>query len=128
MLGEQDGDPQLPVELGEDAEKVGGCNRVQLAGGLVQDEELRVQGHHSGKVEELFLSPGEGGDIPVEPILDAEEGGHLRHPAADKGGVPPQGLQAEGQLVPDLVGDQLTVGGLPDKADAPGLLPLVIAV
>ena len=58
-------------------------------------------------------------------MLDAEKGSHLSHAASDGGGVIAQTFKAEGQLMPYLVGDNLIVGGLLDKADTLGLCPLV---
>ena len=60
----------------------------------------------------------------MEPVLDAEIAGHFRHPAAHGLLVAAQALQAEGQLVPDLVGDDLVIGVLHNKADFPRLVPV----
>lgn len=68
------------------------------------------------------LAAGELIHFLMEPVLDAEEGGHLRHAATDGGRVAAQALQSEGQLMPDLVGDGLLLRGLEDEADISGLL------
>ena len=57
----------------------------------------------------------------MEPVLDAEEGGHLRHTTADGVRVAAKALQSEGQLMPDLVGDGLLLRRLEDEADISGL-------
>ena len=59
--------------------------------------------------------------MQVSEVLDAEEGGHLRHAATDGGRVAAKALQSEGQLMPDLVGDGLLLRGLKDEADISGL-------
>ena len=125
VLRQDNGGPQFPVDLSQHRQKVRGGNGVQLAGGLVQDEDGRLKDHHSRQVQQLLLSAGQIGDLLIKPGLDAEEGGHLRHPAADGGGVVPQALQAEGQLVPNLVGDDLVLRVLLDKTDPLALGPVV---
>ena len=125
VLGEEDGGAQLPVDLPQRGQKVTCGNGVQLAGGFVQDEDGGLHGHNGGQIQKLLLSAGELRDVFIKPGLDAEEGGHLRHPAADGGRVVPQALQPKGQLVPHLVGDHLVFRALLDKADALALRPLV---
>ena len=53
----------------------------------------------------------------IKPRLDAEERRHFRHAAADGRRVIAEGFEAERQLVPDLVSDDLVFGALLDKAD-----------
>ena len=125
VLRQHHGSAQLPVDLPQHRQEVRGGDGVQLAGRLVQDQHVRLHGHHRGQVQQLLLSAGQLRHVPVKPVLDAEEGRHLRHPAADGGGVRPQALQPEGQLVPHLVGDDLVFRRLLDKADAGRLGPLV---
>ena len=125
VLRQHHGGAQLPVDLPQHRQEVRGGDGVQLAGGLVQDQHVRLHGHDRGQVQQLLLSAGQLRHVPVKPVLDAEEGRHLRHPAADGGGVRPQALQPEGQLVPHLVGDDLVFRRLLDKADAGRLGPLV---
>ena len=125
VLGKEDGGAQLPVDLPQRGQKVAGGNGVQLAGGLVQDEDGGLHGHNGGQIQKLLLPSGELRDVFIKPGLDAEEGGHLRHPAADGGRVVPQALQPKGQLVPHLVGDHLVFRALLDEADALALRPLV---
>ena len=125
MLRQHHGGAQLPVDLSQHRQKIRGGDGVQLAGGLVQNQHVRLHGHDGGQVQQLLLASGQLGNVPVKPVLDAEECRHLRHPAADGGGVHPQALQPEGQLVPDLVGDDLVFRRLLDKADAGRQRPLV---
>ena len=123
VLGAQDGGAQLPVDAGHRRQKVRSGDGVQLGGGLVQNQHTGLHHHNGSQVQKLLLSAGKLGNIPVKPVLDAEKAGHLRHPAADGGGVAAQALQAEGQLVPHLVGDDLVVRILQHEADAGALLP-----
>lgn len=120
VLGEEDGGAQLPVDFGEGGEKLRGGDGVELGGGLVEHQHLGLHGHDRRQVQQLLLPAGEGVDVPVEPVLNAEKAGHLRHPAADLGGGQPQVFQPEGQFVPHLVGHQLGIGVLLHKADGAG--------
>ena len=61
----------------------------------------------------------------MKPTLDAEIAGHLRHTQAHGFLVAAQALQAEGQLVPDLIGNDLAVRVLHDETDFRGLLAQV---
>ena len=60
----------------------------------------------------------------MEPALHAEKARHLGDAAADGGRIVPEALQPKGQLVPDLVGDDLVFRALLHKADALRLLAL----
>ena len=117
VLRQQHGNAQLPVQPPHRLQKVGGGDGIQLAGGLVQYQQPRLHHHHGGQRQQLLLSAGQLVHPPVEPVLYAEEGRHLRHPAADGGCVIAQALQPEGQLVPHLVGDGLLLRGLQHEAD-----------
>ena len=67
------------------------------------------------------MPAGEGIDFAVEPALNAEKIRHFRYPAADSLLVRAQAFQAKGQLMPDLIGHQLIIRALHDKADAAAL-------
>ena len=122
VLRQEDGDAQLAVQAAHGLQKVGGGNGVQLAGGLVQYQQTGLEHHDRGQGQQLLLAAGELVHFPMEPVLDAEEGGHLCHAATDGGRVAAKALQSEGQLMPDLVGDGLLLRGLKDEADIGGLL------
>ena len=113
--------PQLLIEPLEGMEKVGGRHGVQLGGGLVQHQHLGVHGHHRGQVEKLLFPAGQLLHLPVKPALEAKIAGHLRHPKPHVPQLQPQVLQAEGHLVPYLIGDQLLLGILHHKANLPRL-------
>ena len=60
----------------------------------------------------------------MEPVLDAEVAGHLRHAQAHGALVAAEAFQDEGQLVPHFVGHDLRIGVLHDESDAGHLLAL----
>ena len=128
VFREKDRGTKLSVHLADGGQEIRGGNGVKLAGGLVQNEDGGLHGHDAGQVQQLLLAPGEFRHVLIKPGLDAEEGGHLRHPAADGGGIIPQALQPEGQLVPHLVRDNLILRGLLHKSDPGALGPLVYLV
>ena len=72
------------------------------------------------QIQQLILTAGELAHVALEPVRDAEVAGHLRDPAADDALRQTQVLQPEGQLVPDLVGDDLLLGALHHVADLAG--------
>ena len=125
MLRQQDGGAQLAVDLAQHRQKVRRGDGIKLAGGLVQDQHVRLHGHDGRQIQQLLLTTGQLGDVFIEPPFDAEKRRHLRHTAADGGGVLSQTFQSEGQLVPHLVGDDLILRRLLHKADAGGLGALV---
>ncbi len=59
----------------------------------------------------------------MEPGLDPKEAGHFGDTAPNGRTIIAQGFQAEGQLVPDLVGDNLIFRALLNKADGRCLSP-----
>ena len=124
MLRQQDRGAQFPIYFSDGGQEIRGGDGVQLAGGLVQDQDGGLHGHDGGQVQELLLAPGKLCDILIEPSLYSEEGGHFRHPAADGGGIISQAFQAEGQLVPDFIRDDLILRTLLHEADAGALVPV----
>ncbi len=118
VLREENGSAQLPVQSGDGVQKVSRGDGVQLTGGFVQNQHIRLHGHDGGQIQQLFLPPGKLRHVGVKPVLNAEIAGHFRHPQPHGGRVTAKALQAEGQLVPHLVGDNLAVRVLHDVADA----------
>ena len=123
VLRQEDGGAQLAVDAAQRLQKIGGGDGVQLAGGLVQNQHLGLHDHDRGQTQQLLLAAGQLIHRLVEPVLNAEEGCHLRHTAADGRGIAAQALQSEGQLVPDLVRHHLMLRRLEDEADVRRLLP-----
>ena len=77
----------------------------------------------SGVVTELQPA-GQLGDGFIKPRLDTEKRRHFRDASSNRRRVIAERLEAEGQLVPDLVGDDLVITALLDKADGLGLFAL----
>jgi len=121
VLRQQDRGAELAVDPAQRREKIGRGDRVELRGGLVEQQAARLHRHDRGEIEQLLLSAGQLADGLVEPALDAEEGGHLGDAPADGGRVGAEALEPERELVPDLVGHKLVVGALQHEADAAAL-------
>ena len=124
MLRNEDGRSQFCVDLPQGVQEIGSRNGVKLAGGFVQNQNLRLHGHDGCQVQQLLLSAGQIGNVSVEPVLNAEIAGHFRHPGAHGLLVAAQAFQPEGQLMPDLVRHDLIVRILHDEAHLRGLIPL----
>ena len=123
VLRDDDGGAQLPIDFPHGVEKIRRRNGVQLAGRLVKDQHLRLHGHDRRQIQQLLLAAGQLRHVPVEPALNTEIAGHFRHPGPHGFLVAAQTFQPEGQLVPDLVRDDLIVGILHHIADFFRLLP-----
>ncbi len=121
VLCEDNGDAQLPIQLGQHTDKCRCGNGVQLGRGLIQNQHLRIHHHHSGQRQQLFLSAGQRPHIPIEPFLHPEERRRFRHPGTDERLRKAETLRAERQLMPHLVADDLILRGLADKSDPPRL-------
>ena len=124
MLGEDDRCAKLAVDSSKRREKVRRGNGVELARWLVEKKHRRFERHHGRQIYQLLLPARELGHGLIEPVLDAEIRRNFRHAAADRRRVQSQRLQAERQLVPDLVGHHMRVQVLQHKADAGALLAL----
>ena len=95
-----------------------------------KQQKLRGGIYHKVQVDmtynsKLLLPAGEFSHVLVVPGLDAEEGSHLCHAAADGWRVVTQALQTKGQLMPDLVRHHLVLRVLLHEADTGGLRPLI---
>ena len=120
VLGQQDRGAEVGVEPGHGGEHVVGALGVELAGGLVEHEDVRGRGQRAGDGGPLALAAGEGGGGAVAQVGDAEGVEHLLDPAAHGGGVHAEVLEREGDVVLDLVDDELGLGVLVDEADDVG--------
>ena len=117
----QDGGAQFPVDTSQSLQKVRCRDWVQLAGGFVQNQNVRLQYHNGCQIQKLLLTTGKLRNRSMKPGLDTKETGHFRHSSPDGGSVHPKALQTEGQLMPDLIGDDLAFGVLHHKTDFCGL-------
>ena len=118
MLNQQNGQRQLAVQLLQGGQKIARCDGVQLRGGLIQQQDIGLHHHHCGQAQQLLLPAGQGGNVALKPILDAEKACGFCYAAADDSLRQAHVFQAEGQLVPRLIGDNLLLRALGDKADA----------
>ena len=114
VLCDDNGSAKLRIDLTDGVEKIRCGNGVKLAGRLVQNQNFRLHCHNGSKIQKLLLTAGEGGNILMKPILDAEIASHLRHPGAHGLLVAADGLQTECQLMPYLIRYDLIVGILHD--------------
>ena len=122
LLGQQDRQPQLLVELAQRVQKGARRNGVELARRLVQNEHVRPHDHDGREVEHLLLAAGERGHVAVEPVGNAEVARHLGDAQAHGFFLAPKALEPERQLVEHLVRHDLVVRVLEHEADAPRLL------
>ena len=88
------------------------------------DQKIRLHDHHGRQIQHLLLPAGEGRDVPVKPVFNAEERGHLGHAPPDDRRLIAEAFQPECQLVPDLVGHELVVDILLHEADPPAAVRL----
>ena len=125
VFGQEDRRAKFAVDLAEGGEEVRRGNGVELARRFVEDEDFRLEYHDRREVQELLLAAGQLCDGFIKPRLNPEKRCHFRNAAADGRRVIAEGFEAERQLVPDLVGDDLVFGALLHKADLLGLFALV---
>ena len=101
-------------------------DRVEVAAGLVGEQQRRVVDEGAGDRDALLLAAGELVGVAVELGREADQAQRLRHLGADLGAAGADHLQRVGDVVVDgAVGQQLEV--LEDGADvAPQLRDLLL--
>ena len=124
MFGNNDGCTQFNVDFPDSVQKVRCRNGVQLTGRLVQDQDLRLHSHNRSQIQQLLLTAGKIGHLPMEPVLNAKITSHFRNTGTHRLLVTAKAFQAEGQFVPNLVSDNLVIGILHHIADFGRLVPL----
>ena len=117
LLGQNHGGAGLTDDAHERVKKALGGNRVKAGGRLIKQQERGAHRHDGGKVQKLLLPAGERGDIAPEPVFNAEERRRLGDAGTNLGIRQPEVFRPERKLVPYLVGDDLCVRLLHDKAD-----------
>ena len=122
LLGQQDREPQLLVELAQRVQKRARRDGVELARRLVQNEHIRPHDHDGGEVEHLLLPAGERVHVALEPVGNAEIARHLGDTQPHGFFVAAEALEPERELVKHLVRHDLIVRMLEHEADAPRLL------
>ena len=125
MLRDNDGGSQFDVDLTDSIQKIRCCNGIQLAGRLIQNQYLRLHRHNGRQIQKLLLTAGKGRYIFMKPALNTKIAGHFRHPQPHSLLIAAQRLQAESQLMPNLICDDLVIGILHHEADFCRLLRLI---
>ena len=122
LLGQQDRETELLVELAQRVQKRARRDGVELARRLVQNEHVRLHDHDRGEVEHLLLPAGERLHVALEPVGNAEIARHLGDAQPHGFFVAAEALEPERELVKHLVRHDLIVRVLEHEADAPRLL------
>ena len=107
MLAEDNGRAHFPIDSTQQSQKFRGGDGIQLRGGLVQNQHIRLHGHDTSKAQKLLLATGQLADRAIEPSFDVEEGGNLGHSAANGGGIKAEAFQPKCQFVPHFIGNHL---------------------
>ena len=123
VLRDDDGGAQFHIDLADRIQKIRCGNGIQLAGGFIQNQHLRLHGHDGSQVQQLLLTAGQVRYIPVKPVLDTEIAGHFRNSCTHCSLITPQRFQAKSQLVPDFVSNNLIIRILHHIADFHCLVP-----
>ena len=122
LLGQQDRQAQLLIELAQRVQKCARRDGVELARRLVQNEHVRPHDHDGREVEHLLLAAGERAHVALEPVGNAEVARHLGDAQTHGFFLTAEALEPERQLVEHLVRHDLIIRVLEHKADAPRLL------
>ena len=109
MLRNDDGSAQFKIDFTQHIQKIRCRNGVQLAGGLVQNQHIRLHCHNRSEVYKLLLTAGQQAHIPIKPVLNTEEIGHFRNTKPHNSGIRAQIFKPEGQFVPDFVRNDLVI-------------------
>ena len=113
---EQDGEPQLDVDLLEQAQDGSGGLGVEGRGGLVTQQYLGGRCQGAGDGDALLLAAGELGRIGVGTGFQPDQGQQLVDPGLDLRLAPARQLQREGDVGEHGAGGQ-QVEVLEDHAD-----------
>ena len=117
MLCQKNGQPELAIDLLQCCNKIGGGDRVQLPGRLVQNEQARLHDHDAGKAEQLLLPARKLVCLFSEPIRNAEIIRHFAHAPPDCVTWHAEIFKPEGKLGIYPVRHDLAVRILHDIAD-----------
>ena len=117
VFGQKDRRAKFAVDLAEGGKEIRRGDGVELARRLVQNQHFWLQDHNGSEIQELLLPTGQLCDRLIKPCLNPEKRRHFCDAAANGQRVIADGFEAERQLVPDLVGDDLVFGALLHKAD-----------
>ncbi|MNZ51986.1 hypothetical protein D3C78_698190 [compost metagenome] len=104
MSDQHDGQLQLTVDFGQQLQDRGGGLRVEGAGGLVAQQDLRVGGQGAGDADALLLATGQLRRVLSGVVGKADAGQQLGHALVD---FAARQLAGQGQWQGDVVGDGL---------------------
>ncbi len=120
LVGDQhDGQAQFAVDLGQQLQHLAGGLRVEGAGGLVAQQDLRPGAQRPGDADALLLPAGELRRVLVGVLLQADAGQQLGDPGVDLGAAQ---LAGQAQRHGDIVGDGLRRQQVEVLEDHPDLL------
>ena len=122
VFGQQDRDAPLLVQAAQQPDQLVAGHRVELGGGLVEEDELGAGHQGRGEGYALQLAAGEGVDGAVEEVRDGERQRHLLDGAGAGGRRVAAHLQRQGDLGGDGGRDDLRLRVLGDVADDRGEL------
>jgi len=120
VLGEDDGGACVLRESAHGGEQLLGAHGVELRGGLVEEQKVRLRGDDSGEGDLLELASGEFRQRGVAQARKAEGDERLLDEAGDGVAVDAEVLEAEGDLALDGGHDGLVFGVLEDQAHPAG--------
>ena len=109
-------------ESGQGGEHLLGGGRVERRGRLVEHQHPRMHGQHRSDRDPLLLAAGQGAQVTVPQVGDAEQVEGLLDPPAHGVGSEAELLHAVGELLLDGVGDEAGSRVLADVADQVGAL------
>ena len=130
LVGDHDDRLAGVVELAEHLHDLVAGLGVEVAGGLVGQDDVGVVDQRAGDRDALLLAAGELGRAVVEPVVQADQPGQLQGPLLDRRGDLAAALVGQREL--DVLDDRVLldqVVRLEDEADvaAPDLGQLVVA-
>jgi len=97
--------------------------RVQVGGGLIENQQPGLQGQHRGQGQKLLLAAGQGGRIPVFQPRQPHQTQGLLHPAAELLPGQPQIFRAESHFLVHPGAEKLGLKILEQHPHLGGQLP-----
>src|SRR3989441_7311355 len=120
LLGDQHRRPPLARERARELQEVVGSVRIELRGGLVEQQQPRLERERRGEADALELAARELDDQPLREVAGADPG----EGRVDAGQNFPrrraQVLEPEGDLVDHACQHDLSLRGLEDSRDTTG--------
>jgi hypothetical protein len=120
VFAQDDGQPQVFVELAQSEQHFFGRLGVELRGRLVEHQHFGLERQHGRDRDALLLTAGETADAPVAQARDAEQIEHLFDPFAHRRGRQREVLHGERQLILHCIYHELRLGVLEDETHQVG--------